>query len=178
MNMNTGYNNYYTQPPAITSGGPTGGTSIYALKYNNQQHNNTEDHNIRNIVNNINTAVNSDVESRHSIQYEDNIDNEECDIDDEIDEDDKITEEETEEYVIKSNKKHRKHKKNNKFDFRDPILLWLVYMMLSQGFIKDTIGKYVPVINPNDEGVVGLFGIGTYGIILVVIYFVLRYIFI
>jgi len=207
--MNTGYNNY----PQVTSGGPTGGTSIYSLKHNNQynhngyhnnhynQHNqydqynqpnnyyqhNTEDSNINNIVNNINTAVN-DVESdQMSVHTNDRInngtvtnykninsrdvDNEECYIDENNEN------EETDDY-IRPVKKYKKHSINKKLNFRDPILLWLVYMMLSQGFVKNTIGNYIPVINPNENGVVGIVGISVYGFILVAIYFVLRYIFI
>jgi len=76
----------------------------------------------------------------------------------------------------KKDKKKKKKKSNTSFDvnipemIKDPILIWLIYMLMSQNFFKKLIGNYIPLINPNDDGVVTFTGIATYGVILVAIY--------
>lgn len=55
-------------------------------------------------------------------------------------------------------------------------LLWFLYFLASQNFAKNFAGSYFKSINPDEDGVVGWYGIGLYGLIIVSIYFVLRYI--
>ena len=49
----------------------------------------------------------------------------------------------------------------------EPILLLVIYIILSQEKIRDTFIKYIPLLNPTDEGEIKLAGIILYGIILV-----------
>lgn len=50
--------------------------------------------------------------------------------------------------------------------FRDPILIVLLFLLLSQGAVKEFIGKYIPQINADETCVVSFTGILIYGIIL------------
>ncbi len=56
----------------------------------------------------------------------------------------------------------------------DPVILFVIYVLMSQDFVKHTIGKYVTVINPDESGLVGIKGILAYGIVLVIIYNITR----
>lgn len=193
-------NNYYNTPPA-TSGGPTGGTSILALKgrqqpqqsqqlpqyhsgyqiqhpnypqeqdtlsqgvesdeADNQSHYSIKKPNLKNIVNDINDAIDEEQKSKKNNENNDTEEEEE----EEDDNNDKI------EDVEQDKSKYVKM-------LKDPLLLWGIYMLLSQNFIKNIIGNYVTSINPGKDGSVGIIGVATYGLVLVVTYFVLRYIFI
>ena len=203
-------NNYYNTPPA-TSGGPTGGTSILALKqeqgqgqgqhppqYHHPGYNQHSQHmqpnypqdmdevsrggdsegdsqsqystgksNLKNIVNDINDAIDEEQKIKSKNKKSED-DTEEEDEDDEDDGD---------EVKVKNNGDDQDKLKLFKL-LKDPLLLWIIYMMLSQEFIKNIIGNYVPSINPGDDGSVGVIGVAVYGIVLVVAYLVLRYIFI
>ena len=88
----------------------------------------------------------------------------------------KDTETETEE-----EKPKKKKSKSSFFNFsipemvKDPILIWIIYMLMSQNFFKKLIGKYITQINPNEEGVVSFTGIAVYGLILVVLYTLIKF---
>ncbi len=50
----------------------------------------------------------------------------------------------------------------------------MLYMILSLGFVKKTVGNYVSYINPDEHGKVGLFGIFIYGLLLAVLFIGLK----
>ena len=84
---------------------------------------------------------------------------------------------------IDDNKKNVKSKK--KFSLRlpfkipefvkDPLLIWIIFIFLSQNFIKQLIGKYVQHINPNEEGVVSFLGVVIYGLIFAVLFALIKF---
>lgn len=59
-------------------------------------------------------------------------------------------------------------------NFKDPLLLLTVFVILSQSSVRQLFGKYIPYINPDEEGVVSIIGIVIYGIILVAIYMLIK----
>lgn len=54
--------------------------------------------------------------------------------------------------------------------FREPLLILILYVVLSQAFVYKALGKYIPQINPDMEGQVSLSGIVIYGVLLAVLY--------
>jgi hypothetical protein len=81
------------------------------------------------------------------------------------------------------NKKSVKVEKKSKFKLpfkipefvRDPLLIWVIFILLSQNFIKQLIGKYVKQINPNEEGVVSFLGVVIYGLIFAVLFGLIKF---
>ena len=53
---------------------------------------------------------------------------------------------------------------------REPILILVIYVLLSQPIVKDTLGQYIKQINPDMEGKVSFTGVVIYGIILASLY--------
>jgi len=51
---------------------------------------------------------------------------------------------------------------------KEPLLLIIIYVILSQNFVRRTIGNYVSYINPREDGNVPLVGYILYGVILAV----------
>jgi hypothetical protein len=78
-------------------------------------------------------------------------------------------------------KPKKKKSKGSFFNFtipemiKDPILIWIIYVLMSQNFFKKLIGKYVTQINPNEEGVVSFTGIAVYGLIMVVLFTLIKF---
>ncbi len=71
----------------------------------------------------------------------------------------------------KKNKKTNKCKKNFIYDtIFDGVILLVIFILMSQGFVKNFIGKHVKVINVNAEGFVPFTGVVTYGIIFVLVF--------
>ncbi len=58
---------------------------------------------------------------------------------------------------------------------RDPLLIWIIFILLSQNFIKQLIGKYVHQINPNEDGVVSFLGVVIYGLIFAVLFGLVKF---
>lgn len=58
--------------------------------------------------------------------------------------------------------------------FKEAIVLLLLYVVLSYGPVKGTIGKYLTIINPNEEGVVSMTGVVIYGLILVILFITIK----
>lgn len=80
-------------------------------------------------------------------------------------------------------KKEVKVEKKSKFKLpfripefiRDPLLIWIIFILLSQNFIKQLIGKYVKQINPNEDGVVSFMGVVIYGLIFAVLFGLIKF---
>jgi hypothetical protein len=83
-----------------------------------------------------------------------------------------------EEKVIKKPKKKKTSKMLSIPELlKDSVLIWLIYMLMSQNFFKKLVGKYLTTINPNEEGVVSFTGVAMYGLILVTFYTIIKFIF-
>jgi len=61
--------------------------------------------------------------------------------------------------------------------FKEPLLLLLIYIILSQNFIRTFFGKYITYINSDDDGNVSQLGIVIYGTIFVVFFLLSRLVF-
>jgi hypothetical protein len=85
----------------------------------------------------------------------------------------------------KEEKDEKKSKSKSKLSFKmpfkipeftkDPLLIWIIFILLSQNFIKQLIGKYVKQINPNEEGVVSFMGVVIYGLIFAVLFGLIKF---
>jgi len=53
---------------------------------------------------------------------------------------------------------------------REPLIIFVLFVILSQPFIKNTIGRYVKQINPDREGKVPLTGVIIYGALLAALF--------
>jgi hypothetical protein len=60
------------------------------------------------------------------------------------------------------------------FNLKDFILLFTIYFLLSQEMIKDVFAKYFTSLNPNNEGVIDIKGVIIYGLILTVLFMIIR----
>lgn len=58
----------------------------------------------------------------------------------------------------------------------DGILLLIIYLLMSQGFVKSFLGRYINIINVNSEGVVPFTGVLTYGLIFVLVFLSIRFV--
>ena len=140
-----------------------------------------EDNNrIKNIVNGINNDVDNNRRNKKK-KIEKSYDTEDDeDEKDEKDEKDKKKKAEIKENERKKEKLKKESNSDKSFYFnipdmiKDPVLIWLVYMLMSQNFFKKLVGKYVSSINPTEEGVVPLTGVAVYGIILVSLYTLIK----
>lgn len=58
--------------------------------------------------------------------------------------------------------------------FVELLLLLTLYVVMSQPFVLSFMTNYIHQLNPNDEGVIGMSGIIIYGLILTILFFVIR----
>ena len=58
------------------------------------------------------------------------------------------------------------------FGWKEPLLLLVIYLLLSQAIVRQTVGKYIPQLNPSADGTVSFVGVLIYGILLVTVYFI------
>jgi len=57
---------------------------------------------------------------------------------------------------------------------REPLIIFLLFVLLSHPFVKNNLGKYIKQINPDDSGKVGLAGIVIYGLLLAVMFYLVK----
>jgi hypothetical protein len=194
-------NNYYNSAPSTITG-PTGGTSILDLKKNQVLHNPIQspgistqpyyhpeyrhqpNHEIR--LGPPEPHDSEDTQSHYS-RNTPNIQNIVADINDAIRHDKKNkTKHKKKKFKNDDSKSDDSHSdENNKNEvsikstiasfLKEPILLWVLFIILSIAPVKDMIGKYISVINPDENGVVGMAGVASYGLILVVLFTIIRY---
>ena len=60
------------------------------------------------------------------------------------------------------------------FNIKDFIVLFMLYFILSQEMIKDFFSKYFTSLNPDSEGKVNIQGVIVYGLILTVLFMIIR----
>ncbi len=58
--------------------------------------------------------------------------------------------------------------------FREPLIIFLLFVLLSHPFVKNNLGKYIKQINPDDSGRVGLTGIVIYGVLLATLFYLVK----
>lgn len=63
------------------------------------------------------------------------------------------------------------------FNYKDFLILFILYFVLSQEMIKDFFSKYFSSLNPDTEGKVGVQGVIIYGLILTVLFTVIKKLF-
>lgn len=60
------------------------------------------------------------------------------------------------------------------YNLKDPLILLIIYFILSQSSVRQLFGKYISFINPDEEGIVSQLGVIIYGIIFVMIFMVIK----
>jgi len=77
-----------------------------------------------------------------------------------------------------NNKKKKKKNTTNIVEdsIYDGILLLIIYLLMSQEFVKFFIGKYIKYVNVNSEGVVPFSGVFIYGFIFVLVFLTIRFV--
>ena len=60
------------------------------------------------------------------------------------------------------------------FNYKDFLLLFILYFILSQEMIKDFFSKYFNSLNPDNEGKVGVQGVIIYGLILTISFIIIK----
>jgi hypothetical protein len=121
------------------------------------------DDRIKDIVDDINIGLEDDIKKKKKSKV-----------------DTDTTDEEEEEIKDKKDKKKSKKESTIISDikvpefFKDGILIWILYMLMSQNFFKKLIGKYLNSINPSEEGIVSNLGVAMYGLILVTLFTLIK----
>jgi hypothetical protein len=60
---------------------------------------------------------------------------------------------------------------------KDFLVLFILYFILSQEMIKDFFAKYFTSLNPDNEGKIGVQGVIVYGLILTILYMIIKKLF-
>ena len=60
------------------------------------------------------------------------------------------------------------------FNYKDFLILFILYFVLSQEMIKDFFSKYFNSLNPDEEGKIGISGVIIYGLILTVLFMIIK----
>ena len=74
----------------------------------------------------------------------------------------------------------KKSKKESESDgtlipmLKDGTWLFALYMIMSQSFVKKAIGTYIPCIASNPDGTKPMIGIAIYGLILTILFVVIK----
>ena len=89
------------------------------------------------------------------------------------------TDEEKTEEEIEFDEKTDKKKNEDDYSIlgigKEMILIVIIYVILSQGFVRRSIANYIPQLNPNADGVIPFTGYVIYGSILATIFVFFRY---
>jgi hypothetical protein len=185
--------NYQYQQPLIT--GNTEGTPINLLRNDIQQKDDDSHYSvgsidtttdIRNLVNEINNNITNKKGKKTKNNDKDNNINDNVDNIDNNDNNDNIHNIDDNNNEKKSTKINNKKKSKKNIHIcnvpmedylYDFILLFVIFMLMSQDFVKNFIGTYLKIINVNEKGIVPVSGVAVYGIIFVTV-FILSKIFI
>jgi hypothetical protein len=63
------------------------------------------------------------------------------------------------------------------FNYKDFLILFILYFVLSQEMIKDFFAKYFSSLNPDYEGKIGVQGVIIYGLILTILFMIIKKLF-
>lgn len=173
----------YPMNPVIS--GSTEGTPITLLrqdvakKLHNEPINDNESHysvesiktttDIKELVNEINKDIKNKKQNKEKPKKKDTKKQKETDT---------CTETETDTDTESDTKSDKKESKQNIIEdsIYDGILLLIIYLLMSQDFVKSFLGRYIKLINVNSEGFVPFTGILTYGLIFVLVFLSIRFI--
>lgn len=91
----------------------------------------------------------------------------------------KTLKEDLEDYIIESNpipstNSYLSWIFDDCFNYKDFLILFILYFILSQEMIKDFFSRYFTSLNSDDEGKVGVSGVIIYGLILTVMFMIIR----
>lgn len=91
----------------------------------------------------------------------------------------KTLKEDLEDYIIESNpipstNSYLSWIFDDCFNYKDFLILFILYFILSQEMIKDFFSKYFTSLNSDHEGKVGVSGVIIYGLILTVLFMIIR----
>ena len=177
-------NNQYNSNGIGDMGGNMNGTPISQLinnfpsspKQNYFQQNLSDDSTvskriqIKKIINELNETDNREkkINKKKIKKKKKDDDNDDNDDNDEIDD-------------FKNNKDDDLEEKKNKNSelkipdiLKDLLLIWIIFIILSNGIIKNFIAKYINAINPDETGIVGFKGIVIYGLLLASSYVLIK----
>ncbi len=96
--------------------------------------------------------------------------------------DDEVIKEELQDYVLDSNPVPATNSFlssifDGGFEYKDFLILFILYFILSQEMIKDFFAKYFTCLNPDDEGKINIQGVIVYGLILTIFFILLKKLF-
>lgn len=74
-------------------------------------------------------------------------------------------------YVEPVKKKKKVEERTVPDMIREPLLILVLYVVLSQRFVRDNVSKYLPQIEPDSRGEPKMIGIVIYGTILATLFF-------
>ena len=99
--------------------------------------------------------------------------------DDDIDNNEPTIKEDLQDYIMDSNplpstNSYLSWILDDCFNYKDFLLLFILYFILSQEMIKDFFSKYFTSLNPDDEGKINIQGVIVYGLILTIFYMLIR----
>ena len=60
------------------------------------------------------------------------------------------------------------------FNYKDFLILFILYFILSQEMIKDFFARYFSCLNPDEEGKIGVQGVIIYGLILTILFMIMK----
>lgn len=60
------------------------------------------------------------------------------------------------------------------FNYKDFLILFILYFVLSQEMIKDFFARYFTSLNSDDEGKIGIQGVIIYGLILTILFMIIK----
>ena len=58
--------------------------------------------------------------------------------------------------------------------FKDSIIIFILFFLLSQNMIKDFFGQFFSGLNPDDEGKIGVNGVFIYGLIFAILFAIIK----
>ena len=89
-----------------------------------------------------------------------------------------MSQENVREYTNKNEEKDNTNKKKiiDKVPeiLREPLIILILYIVLSQDIVRRIIGEYIPQIRPGENGVVSFTGMVIYGLILVLLFVIFK----
>ncbi|AYV78756.1 MAG: hypothetical protein Edafosvirus30_7 [Edafosvirus sp.] len=138
-----------------------------------QQYNQAKNKEVEDLARDLNESL-EDLHRRDKRSPQDNIENLEIDPENEND-----GEEEKEKILEKKKNKNKTQESTIYMDkipqiLQEPLIILVLYVILSQSFVKNKIGEYIKQINPGPDCNVSFVGIVIYGIILAVLYVIFK----
>ena len=166
-------------------GGNMEGTPISQLLNNAESiptrvKNNVNVNDIKYIVNKLNQEDKIEKEQKKNKYTKKDTDTETDELDEEVIPDKKKKKKDNKKNIKISELNNSKQvTESNRFKIpeliKDAGLIWVIYLVLSINIVKNFIAKYMSVLNPNEEGVVSFKGVAAYGLLLALLFLVVKF---